>query len=504
MKQFPGRCVAAFFLLLWTGSPGVAAREFSVLVYNVENLFDVDGVALFGDYQDATWNPDNPYTPARLYTKLDHIARVLASIGDGAGPEVVMFQEFELDRTPFGSRGEPAALLERWAEQTVAEMLGPAFDAGVANLPVDALLWKLLRERGLGAYFVAKPYPSLGDDPPAHTNVVFSRFPILEAAQRPMEDARDLQIVTIEVAGQPFTLLNNHWKSGASNPATAGTRRQNAQVVRAALDEILTARPEADVLVAGDLNSHYNQGGVFPAWRPVGVNDILGSQTDEWAVAQGEGPDLYNLWGELPLAERGSEVYRGRWGTLMQMLITPGLYDGEGIQYVDNSFRRVILPGENVDLLWGRPRSWISDGDGVGYSDHLPILARFRALEEGNGEAVVLHQPTREAELLSTLPVVDYGRLPAGDYPRAERIAQFSAAERTQAYGQLFHVRGRKTEDGRGVLVNGVRYGLYLPGDDVLAAWRDLEPGARVRFVGEFGNFRGTRQFILHHESWWR
>ena len=39
----------------------VSAREFPVVTYNVENLFDADGQAVFDDYQET--GEENAYSP---------------------------------------------------------------------------------------------------------------------------------------------------------------------------------------------------------------------------------------------------------------------------------------------------------------------------------------------------------------------------------------------------------------------------------------------------------
>ena len=69
--------------------------------------------------------------------------------------------------------------------------------------------------------------------------------------------------------------------------------------------------------------------------KTTGLNDVLRSQGNELAV-RGPQRDLYNLWFELPAPERGSDTYRGEWGTLMHLIISRGLYDFRGVQYVDN------------------------------------------------------------------------------------------------------------------------------------------------------------------------
>ena len=61
-----------------------AEREFTVLAYNVENLFDLDGIAIYKDYiQDE---PDDQFTYGRLklLTKLQNIAAVLKTFNTGA------------------------------------------------------------------------------------------------------------------------------------------------------------------------------------------------------------------------------------------------------------------------------------------------------------------------------------------------------------------------------------------------------------------------------------
>jgi hypothetical protein len=187
-----------------------------------------------------------------------------------------------------------------------------------------------------------------------------------------LDQARDILEAELNVLGNPFVVYVNHWKSGASNPKREPIRVGNAEVLRGLIDARLAVNPQADILVAGDLNSHYNHSVLFPDMT-TGINDVLGSAGDE-AFAQN---DLYNLWFELPPEARYTEVWRGRRGTLMHKLVTPGLYDAVGISYVDGSFDKLVIPGLNADQI-GRPLEWHGAGEtGGGASDHFPILARF-------------------------------------------------------------------------------------------------------------------------------
>ena len=98
MKHISLFCFAIGFL----GVPCLRAeqpKDFTVMVYNVENLADVDRVAPYDDYVEAPDDP-NSYGPAKMAKKLKTIATVMKSIGNGVGPDVVILNELEADHTP--------------------------------------------------------------------------------------------------------------------------------------------------------------------------------------------------------------------------------------------------------------------------------------------------------------------------------------------------------------------------------------------------------------------
>ena len=65
---------------------------------------------------------------------------------------------------------------------------------------------------------------------PAHTNAIFSTFPIIKHETHPILMARD--IIEAELEVEPVALVYvNHWKSGASNPDREPIRVENAKVL---------------------------------------------------------------------------------------------------------------------------------------------------------------------------------------------------------------------------------------------------------------------------------
>ena len=229
----PARICCIFTLLLNLTFFGFANREasqsFSVVAYNVENLFDVDDVSLYDDYRMGM------YGIKELENKLDAIVSVLNKIGGESGPDIILLQEIEVDRTPN------------------------------KNLSATEELLRELKLNGLGPYEYRLGYDPKNppDSWPSVHCLTLSKFPITESRLHQLERARPILETTHLIDGHSFTLFNNHWKSGASSPEMEIVRMQNAEVLRRRINEMLKQDPTIDFLVGGDLNSHYNQSTVY-------------------------------------------------------------------------------------------------------------------------------------------------------------------------------------------------------------------------------------------------
>ncbi len=490
------------FLGLFVGLLSLGARDFSVAVYNVENLFDVDGVAAYDEYQVPS------YTPAHLRTKLLNASEVVARLTPtGQGPDIIFFQEVEVDQTPSPANKALRDLLAPVASRKVSELLSAPLDPAQASWPSEAWLLKALEDRGLTGYTVVAGSDGETRHEDGNTraikNVIFTRFPVVEVRQHPVENARNILEVQVKVDGtHTLHLFGNHWKSGASDERTERVRVQNARVLRARLDELLAQDPQADIIIGGDFNSQYNQKARYPKMQQTGMNDILRSQGNETALLGGAA-DLYNLWYELPNQARGSDTYRGEWGTLMQLLVSRGLYDGAGVQYVDNSFRvgRIAGLNENAD---GTPFRWSNGGNaGSGFSDHFPIIAQFTTPDH----------PDRSRWMKLTNP--SDGQTPAAPVPVSVSVSDLAARARNASEpglklrdgthnGKLFLVKASVASlKPLSVELNGETWEIYAPdrslGDSLRSTWTG---GSTVRFYGELGQFKGRWQFVIRDRSW--
>ncbi|MGF1531886.1 MAG: hypothetical protein ACFCU4_11080 [Puniceicoccaceae bacterium] len=491
--SFFGTLASAQAVQKKTGESDSPTR-FTVVAYNVENLFDIDGVAAFDDYQQVSPpNSNRPvYTPEMLLKKVQGHVQVLKQIGNGTGPEIILFQEFERDRTPESTIKSPEDFLRTFRNVTLEDMIKQADDPAIKGLPSYAFMLKGMEEAGMGPYQIAVPDTK---EESAHINVTFSKFPIRRVIAHPLVQAREILEVHIEIDGHLLLTFNNHWKAGASNPQMETIRVGNARVLRRRIDHILRNAPTADIIIGGDLNSYHNQSAIFDSIKASGINDVLRSQGNESLMYRTESGALYNLWYELPRKQRYSEVWRGMYGTLMHLIVTPGLYDGIGVRYVDNSFRNVILPGLNVDV-WGRPLSWRFDHGGHGLTDHLPVAAEFEVVRPGMEDRedtsirmvdYSLSNLAPDYEFLELTPSLILDILPRVWEQRGE-IYRFD--------GKIFHGEFPVVQIGNS------RTRIWAPDEALFKKIQALKAGTRFAGFAEFVLYQGRPEIVIQDASW--
>ena len=313
--------------------------EFKVASYNVENLFDA--VKNGTEYKDYIPGKHN-WSERMVDIKLTHISEVICDLD----ADIVALQEIE-------------------------------------NEGVLIDLQKRLKRVGCDY-----PHHSIVRKKKTTIRVaILSRYPIVDEREiRVNYSSRDRDILeaTVKIEGQRLTLFVNHWK--AKSRSGFESRRINyARALAKRIDNLPKGR---EYLIIGDLNSHYDEYRVITkrlndTQGKTGINHTLKTIKGEDLVSEediqidSEGRH-FNLWLELAPAKRWSHKYYGHRGSIDHILLPQTLFDGKGIDYVNNSYRVFRAP-----YLFTR-EGWINGWDysgskhkGRGYSDHLPIYATF-------------------------------------------------------------------------------------------------------------------------------
>jgi hypothetical protein len=230
------------------------------------------------------------------------------------------------------------------------------------------------------------------------------------------------------------------------------------------------------------------------------LQDILGSQGDAKALGGTGKPDVYNLWFDVDPEKRYSDEFGGEWGTLMQLLVTRGLGDGKGVEYVPNSFHHVLVPGVNCREPLGLPWRWTNYGPGWGASDHLPVVGTFRTAEGVRAQA--------GSGAKSSLPQkegmkIGYDKIERSKLRNASVLKDANPEEFAKAMGEIFVIDGTLSKiRPLEIEVDGKPYSLFSYDKNLKDAIRVMSKGSRVKLLGELGFYKGKLQFVVQDPSW--
>jgi hypothetical protein len=190
----------------------------------------------------------------------------------------------------------------------------------------------------------------------------------------------------LEVKFNDFYLFINHWSS-KSHPES--DRIKSAKALKHRLKEI---GYDKNFVITGDFNSDYEENIKFKRRRKLnnthgitGINDILKTSFVKLKAKEARLKDdeLYNLWYDLDKDDRWNYIHRGNKENLDSMIISKPVLERGGFDYVYGSFnvlRKKYLfykRGTRISSWYIKYRKNSKRHMGVGYSDHLPIYAKF-------------------------------------------------------------------------------------------------------------------------------
>ena len=309
------------------------AQTITIASWNVENLFDM--------HRDGTEYTE--YVPGRhgwrealLAKKIRNLTEVICDLD----ADVIGLQEVENDR-------------------------------------VLARLQQSLKRAGCGYRYRAITHSK---ETPIH-NALLSRIPIKrkqDVLVTRYGHQRSILEATLDT-DPPLRLFVNHWRS---KRGPESERLVYAKALRKRLEKLPVG---TEYLLLGDFNSNYNESVSIDAkhndtHNVTGINNILVTRVDGKMVRLNtlKAGRHFNLWMELPAGERWSHNFFGDKEAIDAMLIPPALHDGRGWEYVRGSFH----PYKPKYLFgrYGEVNRWAYKHGkhlGKGYSDHLPIVARF-------------------------------------------------------------------------------------------------------------------------------
>jgi len=307
-------------------------RNFTVVFYNVENLFDTKNTP---DGRDAEFTPDgkNKWTEDRYLKKLDDISKVLSSVNKNELPEIIGLCEIE-NRTVLDDL--IATKLLSGGNYKIEQFESPDF-------------------RGIDCALIYRPdeFKVLKSTP---IKVVF--------ADEPKFTTRDILYVKGETNNhEEFHIFVNHWPSRTGGlEQTEPKRMAVAKILKNKIDSVQNINPDANILVMGDMNDE-------PSNKS--LSEVLSAKSPEVQNAV-----LVNLMYPVHNSKKGSYNYRGNWNMLDNIIVSAGLIDNQGFQckekegYVfhEKWMEYEVKNGEiSPNRTYGGPNYY------GGVSDHFPV-----------------------------------------------------------------------------------------------------------------------------------
>lgn len=301
------------------------AQSLTFVELNCENLFDYhDDV----DKDDSEYLPESTrhWTRKRYWRKLNNIAQELLSTSDDGIPDLIALCEVEND-------------------------------SALHDLTKRSLL------RNAGYEYLMTSSPDLRGIDVALLYSPFSFAPINSYSLRvtPIEGMRPTRDI-LYAAGQIVTGDTLHIFV-VHAPSRYGGERYSRPFRKAvadrlcqSVDSIRSLNSEAQILIAGDFNDEADS----PALLQIGQHGLYNLTQD----AEGEN------------GVKGTYRYQGEWGSIDHILASPNIYNK--VESVRIHSPKFLLEDEKLYGGFRPRRTYNGMRYQPGYSDHLPLVVRFK------------------------------------------------------------------------------------------------------------------------------
>ena len=308
-------------------------QEYTIVSYNVENLFDTfddpkvpDEEFLPGSEKD--WNIE------RYQKKLEDISRVISEINSRELPELVGLVEVE----------NQAVLEDLVRTGKLKGQYGIVHEESPDYRGIDVAL--IYRKD-------------------AFTETVHEVLPV-NFPDDPNFKTRDILYVTGKAGGKILHIFVNHWPSRiGGNDKTEPKRILAASVLKAKVDQVLADDPKAKIIIMGDMNDEPDN---------KSLEEILGAKSPD------SGAELVNLMSPDDKLNQGTYLYSGNWNMLDNLVVSKAMLKGSGIKIENNKgniFRNEWMIYTNRSGEKSPNRTYVSNKYVAGVSDHFPVYFKL-------------------------------------------------------------------------------------------------------------------------------
>ncbi len=319
--------------------------------WNLENLFDTVNDSLKEDEEFLPGSVKD-WTAERLDKKLSNLARVIHSMNDGRGPDILGVVETEHQ-----------AILDRMNDKFLPDInYKTAYIESPDNRGIDNGL--IYRSDKFHVLSVTGDTIHLADGYP--TRLI-------------------LNVDLLTSTGDTIYIFENHWPSRRGGESESEKNRiAAAEVLKKNTDEILSNNPKSLILIMGDFNDEPTNNSILNTLKaqPVLCDTIPGK------LPEIKPNELYNLAYGAYNEGLGTYKYKNDWNMLDQIIVSDELLTGVKIHYICGTFS-IYKPDFLVThsgKYEGTPFPTYGGNKYLGgYSDHFPVTCEF-VIKSGKGE----------------------------------------------------------------------------------------------------------------------
>ena len=317
--------------------------------WNLENLFDtIDDPKTI----DEEFLPSAAieWTQERLDKKLYNLSRVIRSMNNNDGPDILGVCEVEHQ-----------ALL-------------------------DTMINKYLSDKSLAIAYLESPDERGIDNGLLYNKNKFSLLSV-NGLHINLDSAGETRLILfVKLLFDKRDTLNvfvNHWPSRRGGETESEWRRiRAAQTLRKTVDELFSSNKKSNIIIVGDFNDEPTNISITENLKAA---PILCDSLNHINFAEDTKTDLFNLSYKKYSQGEGSFFYKDNFNMLDQIIISKNLLVGNDIEYLCNSFE-IYKPDFMVThsgKFKGAPFPTYGSRRYLGgYSDHFPVIAKFRLLKK--------------------------------------------------------------------------------------------------------------------------
>lgn len=305
-----------------------AQKPFTFVEYNVENIFDTNHDE---GKQDEEFLPDatRHWTKKRYRKKLNQIGKSILSICEDGIPDMVALCEVENDVT-----------LTDLTKHSLLRNAG--YEYLITNSP---------DQRGVDVALMYSPFSFR----------LIRSYGLRVETIEGMRPTRDILYACGELqSGDTLHVFVVHAPSrNGGEKVTRPFRLQAADRLLQSVDSVRALSPDAAILITGDFNDYHDS--------PALVHISKAGLTNISKGAVG----LYGV--------KGTYRYRGEWNSLDHILVSPYIYNKVDSVFVHSPM--FLLEEDETYGGYLPRRTYKGMKYRKGYSDHLPLVARFHLAE---------------------------------------------------------------------------------------------------------------------------